>query len=184
MFKVKIAFYKADNPKAKMVDKIISIWTRGPYSHTELLIEKEHIDHIYPDLALEANVNRVKAYIKGLEEKPMLDDFKYYMFSSSGSYGGVRVMTHDVDHDQWDYITVPVNSISSIVEFFKTINGKKYDWLGILGFVIPIKDCTERWYCSESDSNALKISGCKKLWYREPSKIDPNKLYKILKGEI
>jgi len=57
---------------------------------------------------------------------------------------------------------------------------KKYDWFGIFGFVIPTKDRTNRWFCSEWVSNALKISGCEKLFTKNPSKISPNELYKIL----
>jgi len=54
--------------------------------------------------------------------------------------------------------------------------------IGMVGFILPLKDREKEWFCSEWVSNALKISGCKKLWTKEPNKISPNKLYKILKG--
>ena len=34
---MKIAFYKAWQPKGSYVDKLISVFTAGPYSHTELV---------------------------------------------------------------------------------------------------------------------------------------------------
>jgi len=104
------------------------------------------------------------------------------MYSSSPRAGKVRAKQHITDNESWDYIDMPFIEERNILEFFNMTQGSKYDYIGILGFVIPIKDRTNEWFCSEWVSNALKISGCKSLWKLEPSKISPNKLYKILKG--
>ena len=108
----------------------------------------------------------------------VIDDL---MYSSSPKDGRVRAKKHIVDIRSWDYINIDNIDEDNVIEFFNITKGQKYDWIGILGFVIPIKDRTNEWFCSEWVSNALKISGCKKLWKQEPSKISPNKLYIILK---
>ena len=104
------------------------------------------------------------------------------MYSSSLRDGGVRKKKHIYDFNKWKYLNIGFVEENNILDFFKQTNGDKYDWLGILGFIIPFKDRTNEWFCSEWVANALKISECKKLWTKEPSKISPNELYKIIKG--
>ena len=141
----KVAFYKGLTASYRnFTDWLICKWTRGPYSHVELIIDG-------------------------------------FMYSTNPRDGKVRVKEHTFDEKTWDYIEIENVDVEKIKEFFKMTKSEKYDWLGILGFVIPFKDRTERWFCSEWVSNALKIAGCKKLWKQEPSKISPNKLYEILK---
>ena len=142
---IKLAFYKAfNNPNARWDDKLIAFYTKGKYSHVELIING-------------------------------------YMYSSSPRDGRVRKTQHTTDNKSWDYVEIEIKE-ANVIDFFNMTQGNKYDWLGILGFIIPIKDRTNEWFCSEWVSNALKISGCEKLWKLEPSKISPNRLYKILKG--
>jgi len=141
---ISIAFYKANTDYAEIDDKLIAWWTRGDYSHVELVIN-----------------NNV-------------------MISSSGRDGGVRIKKHTYNTDQWKYISIDIEP-KYIKEFYEQTKNDKYDFLGILGFIFPIKDRTNKWFCSEWVSNVLKISGCKKLFTLEPSKISPNELYYILK---
>ena len=105
-----------------------------------------------------------------------------FMYSSSNWDGGVRKKKWNGAGDKW--VVIPVLGVDKqkILDFYKETKEEKYDYLGILGFVLPFKDREKQWFCSEWVSNALKIAGCKKLWLQEPSKISPNKLYKILKG--
>ena len=141
---VKVAFYKGlSAPRRDWTDWLICKWTKGQYSHTELIING-------------------------------------FMYSSSPRDGRVRAKPHKIDNKTWDYIEVEASK-ENILTFFKMTKDDKYDWFGILGFIIPIKDRTHNWFCSEWVSNALKISGCKKLWTKESSKISPNKLYSLLK---
>ena len=107
-----------------------------------------------------------------------------YQYSSYQPDGGVRKKEHIVDDKVWNYIEIDNIDEQKILEFFEMTKGEKYDWLAIFGFVIPFKDRSNEWECSEWCSNALKISGCKKLWKHEPSKLSPNKLYKILEGTL
>jgi len=139
---VTVAFYKANQPKANWKDKLIAKYTKGPYSHCEIIIDG-------------------------------------YMYSSSPRDGGVRKKKHIVDTNVWEYVFVDIESKNTL-QFFGLTKGCKYDWLGILGFVIPLKDRTNEWFCSEWCSTTLRISDYKKLWKLEPSKISPNKLYDII----
>jgi len=101
------------------------------------------------------------------------------MYSTSPRDGKVRAKKHTPDNN-WDYINIDNINTDVVFDFFMMTQDKKYDWLGIFGFVIPTKDRTNHWFCSEWVSNALKISGCKKLFTKNPSKLSPNDLYKIL----
>lgn len=137
-----LAFYKYNGD---LSDKLIRWWTKGSYSHTELVT----------------------------------DDFKY-MYSSSGLDNGVRKKEHYYDTKKWDYIKVDV-SLDLVIKVFNLTKDSKYDWLGILGFVLPFQDRANKWFCSEWCANILKCSGNKKFYLVEPSKTSPNDLYKIVK---
>ena len=100
-------------------------------------------------------------------------------YSASFKKGGVYSVHHTEDHNKWDYITIKAN-VLNILNFYAKTRYDRYDLLGLLGFLIPFKDRSSEWFCSEWVANALKISGCKLLWTKEPSKINPNKLYQIL----
>lgn len=140
----KVAFYKGlSAPNRNWTDWLICKWTRGKYSHVEIIV----------------------------------DD---YMYSSSPREKGVRRKKHTFDNNSWDYIDIEYLNESDILKFFLMTENSKYDWLGILGFILPFKDRTNKWFCSEWVSNAMKISGCESIWKLEPSKISPNKLYKVL----
>jgi len=144
---IKFAFYKAFEAKgAGKDDWIIAEWTRGPYSHVEIIAP---------------------------------DDV---MCSSSPRDGGVRCKKHVYDKSTWDYISIDVdqNGTDRYVKFCSETQGMKYDWLGILGFVLPIHDDPEKYFCSEWSTRAGIIMGIECLYTKEPSRISPNKLAKIL----
>jgi len=101
------------------------------------------------------------------------------MFSSSGLDGGVRKKPFK-NPNSWDIIEVEID-VDKFKKYFEKTKGSKYDYIGILGFILPLQDRTYSWFCSEWCSNFLKISGYEKLWLEEPSKIHPSKLYEILK---
>jgi hypothetical protein len=144
---IKLTFYKAY--QGNLTDKIISWWTKGPYSHVEIVVG--------PD------VNNLA------------------MYSSSGLDGGVRKKPHRYDTNKWEYIDIDLN-LNILLQIYNKTKDCKYDYSGILGFVLPLQDRENKWFCSEWVSNVLKCSGDKRLYLKEPSKISPNKLYKIIKG--
>jgi len=144
---IKYAFYKAFEAKgAKKDDVIIAKWTRGPYSHVELIV---------------------------------LDDV---MCSSSPRDGGVRCKEHIYDKSTWDYITIDVETqdITRYTKFYEVTKRLKYDWLGIVGFVLPVHDNPKKYFCSEWTSKAGIIMGIECLYTKEPSRLSPNKLAKTL----
>ena len=80
-------------------------------------------------------------------------------------------------------LQVTEKEFNTIKTFLEKCLNDKYDYYGILGFVLPTKDRTNMWFCSELVSNALKIIGRKEFMKLEPSTISPNQLYSILYGK-
>jgi len=142
---IKIAFYKKTAPKANWIDKIIAWWTKGLYSHVELIVENE-------------------------------------MYSTSPRDGHVRKKKHIYDKNTWDYLTLKITEkdYKKFLNFFEQTQGLKYDWFGIFGFISPISDREDKYFCSEWVTKALIIVGINKLFPIEPSKTSPNRLYKLL----
>jgi hypothetical protein len=110
-----------------------------------------------------------------------LDDL--IMYSASGIDGGVRKKPHKYNPNKWEYIDIDLN-LNILNEIYNKTKDCKYDYLGILGFILPLQDRQNKWFCSEWVSNVLKCSGDKRLYLKEPSKLSPNKLYKIIKDKI
>ena len=100
-------------------------------------------------------------------------------YSASAEEGGVYKRPHSLNYKKWDYVEVKANSLA-ILNFYTMTQYDRYDFMAIFGFIMPFKDRSRQWDCSEWVSNALKISGVKLLWTKEPSKISPNHLYSIL----
>jgi hypothetical protein len=103
------------------------------------------------------------------------------MYSASGIDGGVRKKSHRYDTNKWEYIDIDLN-LNILNEIYEKTNKQKYDWFGIIGFILPLQDRQNKWFCSEWVSNVLKCNGDKRFYTLEPSRISPNKLYKIIKG--
>lgn len=72
-----------------------------------------------------------------------------YCYSSSPRDGGVRRKMMTLPKDKWDLIPLPRTSGQEIEDFYQKTRGKKYDFLGAIGVVIPIREKPNRWYCSE-----------------------------------
>lgn len=64
--------------------------------------------------------------------------------------------------DNWDVISIPLNeaTVNYIKMWCDDRVGMKYDWTGVLRFVLPILPQIEtRWFCSELCGAALKYAG-------------------------
>jgi hypothetical protein len=142
-----LAFYKAH--QCDWTDKLIALWTKGKYSHVEIVVESD--------------VNNL------------------LMYSSHPNDGGVRRRLHKYDPTKWEYINIDLDYNILLGIYNKTKNDS-YDFSGILGFIIPFRDRENKWFCSEWVSNVLKCNGDKRFYILAPSRISPNKLYKIVKG--
>jgi len=102
-----------------------------------------------------------------------------YMYSSSGRDNGVRRKKHIENDKIWTYFKVHGDE-KTILSFYEKTKDCKYDMMGILGFGLPLRDRTNRWFCSEWCCNALKISGNSLFWLVNPEKTKPSDFIKIL----
>jgi len=126
-------------------DALIDAWTNGPYSHAELW--------------LDGPAHRARC------------------FSSSARDGGTRYKVIDLDSGKWDAIPLPFNELDRwiIERHIAELGHRKYDWLGILGFVLPWgehndKDC----FCSEICLHLIQTRGYLlryKAWQVSPVKL-------------
>ena len=142
--KIHVAFYKSNHDKAKFMDKIISLTTNSMYSHVELVF----------DIAI--------------------DKFSGYCYSSSPRDGGVRSKLIEFNPTRWDLVEVDTDKTEDeLYKFMSDHIGKKYDWLGAVGVVVPWFNGKEhRWFCSEIVAEFLGLSN--------PPRVSPGTLYSLL----
>ena len=113
-------------------------------------------------------------------------------FSSSGRDGGCRFKTLDIaDPATWEVVGIggTPEQETAARNFCLKQDGKKYDWLGVIGFVFTDARRYDqpgyRWFCSEVCVAALQASG---LWNKsanaliDPMKESPNALYRLVKA--
>lgn len=123
-----------------LVDRIISCVTKSEIVHCELVSQKFERE----------------------------DTVQFYGYSAYFDEG-VRARWFKVPKDQWIFIKLNNVKVKQVKDFFEKTKGKKYDWLGILGFVFGNKDNPNRYFCSEWCAQALN--------FENPSKWSPAKLY-------
>jgi len=142
-------FHKAVEPNSPSYNRLISWWTKGPYCHVEIF---------YKD-----------------------DDGFLKKFSSSPECGYVRTKKTEFYVEGYDFVpfTITEEQYKIFKEYEQELLCGKYDWAGIIGFILPTKDRSKQWFCSEVTSNYLKIIGYRKMWKIEPSEVSPNKLASI-----
>lgn len=151
-----VAFYKVDHDGATLVDKAIAWWTSGFKSkfNGEWKKSYSHTEIVFSD---------------GV------------MISCSPREGDVRAKKHIKSDAHWDYLDLSGLDEETARAFADTQVGKKYDWLGVAGFVIGVRENEKRWFCSELSTRVLQIGGCIKLGDITPARVSPNRLYKLLK---
>lgn len=93
--------------------------------------------------------------------------------ASSKEGEGVRFKWLDLNPIDWDILEIYTDE-TIVIKWFYDHSGEKYNYMGILDFVIPLKTIWEkrRWVCSEACAEALGFSNT--------SKISPNDLYRFL----
>jgi hypothetical protein len=130
--------------KKRLFDRLVSWWTKGDFSHVEI----EFSDG--------------------------------YSYSSSVRDGGVRKKKIDYKPEHWEILVIP-NTTGMLVkkdefhikEFLEVQLGKKYDYFGLFGFILPpLDDIPERYFCSELIADALDLPDA---W-----RYSPNMLYAVL----
>lgn len=99
-------------------------------------------------------------------------------FSSSPRDNGCRFKKIHILPERWVHLPIETTKESEIFELCKLEEGKKYDWFGAFGFIIPFLSASDnRWFCSELCSHMINIATDQD----NPTFINPNQLYKILK---
>jgi len=94
----------------------------------------------------------------------------YECFTASLRDGGVRYKEMPLPSEKWDLVALEPNR--SVVDFYNANQGKKYDWLGVLGFALHTRQNPNRYFCSEYVAEFLG--------FPEPWRFSPNDLYAIL----
>lgn len=152
---MKVAFYKVTQQNATALDKVIAWWTSDfkEKFNGDWKLGYSHTEIVFSD---------------GV------------MISSSPREATVRAKEHTVNAEAWDYIDVSGLDESTARVFAETQLGKAYDWFGVSGFVVAVRDNESKWFCSELSSRILQIAGCVKIGEFNPGRISPNRLYKLL----
>lgn len=99
---------------------------------------------------------------------------KYLCYSSSPRDGGVRYKAMRLTEDKWDLIPITGVSVAQIAQFYGKTVGKKYDFIGAIGCVLPLRQKPSRYYCSEWCYEAIFGTQPKKA-------LSPNDLAKLCK---
>ena len=77
----------------------------------------------------------------------------------------MRAKRIDLVDEHWTVIPVAGDEERAI-KLFEAHNGARYDWLGVMGFVLrPLAGKRRRWFCSEICAAALAID--------DPWRFDP-----------
>lgn len=161
MSKVYLAMYKA---RGNLVDKIIRLCTGKPYSHCEVIEEGYELI----------------CYSDWVTDKDRVSSVPCYrLYSSSPRDDGVRcktILQEKFKSENWDLIQIShLTSGQKIKQFYEQTQGKKYDFLGAIGCVLPLRQKPSRYYCSEWCYEAILGEAPKKA-------LSPNKLAELIKG--
>lgn len=103
-------------------------------------------------------------------------------FSSSPRDGGCRFKMIDQDPQHWDFYELPLSDEDELdlrCECQTLVwRPTRYDFFGVLGFVMPCKASSGRMFCSESLVHALQAA---RLIGSElqPSKVSPSDLQQM-----
>ena len=138
MEQIGVAFYKG---KKRIFNRLVSWWTKGPYSHCELVFCSDFTS----------------------------SSVGYFMASSSFQDGGVRFKTIDASSENWDivWLDVPFETFDNAMGWFVANHGKKYDVIGLFGFLFrPITGNKSKYFCSEAVASSL---GIEESWRFDPN---------------
>ncbi len=156
---MKVAFYKAKY--GNWLSKFIAAYTRGPFSHAELVFDEKFRNQIAPKL--------------------VAHDPGGSMCFSSELKTGVRFKEINLADGKWETVEVPItqDGEQTVLSQALQLVGQPYDVMGILAFVVPgMKGLDGAEFCSESDIMALQADGL--LLALNPGRTDPNALYRAL----
>ena len=103
------------------------------------------------------------------------------MFSASFRENIVGFKEHSYTGKAWCRLDIDLtdSQVLQVGRFAREQVGKKYDYLGILGFILPfVHQVQSRWFCSEVCSEALKQVDYLEL--QDSAKVSPAKLKQLV----
>lgn len=153
-----LAFFRAE--RGNWIDRIIGWFSRGPFSHVELLL---------PPVGM------------GADEQPS-DSVLTIGFSASGKDGaGVRMKYfHPTDPTAWVIVPLPpLHHGYDALRFALGELGCKYDWWGIIRFILPVRASKTKWFCSEIVAAFLQRAGLMD-GNLDPSLLSPTDVYECM----
>ena len=107
------------------------------------------------------------------------------MFSASQYENRVRFKTCNTESPVWKIYDIKIDNPAGyelLIAFCKQQIGKKYDYLGILNFIVPfMHNNKNKWFCSELVCKALQVSDVIPLGI-ESYKMSPAKLEQVVSG--
>lgn len=149
---VYLALYKGTGGSLydRFSDWLIKKVTKGQYSHCEIAVERLEDWGEY-------------------DFRPIYD-----CYTSSPRDGGVRCKQINVNNGNWDLIPLPSVTESQVRSYFERTKGRKYDWCGVFGLVLGVKQKRSKYFCSEWCFNAIFYSD-------DGWRFSPNQLAVMLK---
>lgn len=101
----------------------------------------------------------------------------YHCYSASLRDGGVRAKTMPLPADKWDLIPIrDAEAHDKVWALYQATSGARYDYIGALGVVLPVRQVEQRWFCSEWCARALGLG--------QPEKYSPSRLARRVAGSI
>lgn len=77
------------------------------------------------------------------------DDGTCTIASSSLRDGGVRAKRVRLTRGNWLIADVPQWDVAASIELLRRTRGQRYDWRGAAATVLPLRQSTEEWFCTE-----------------------------------
>ncbi|QBP09865.1 hypothetical protein [Cupriavidus metallidurans] len=136
---MQIAFYRG---RKRWLDRLIQWWSRGPYSHCELVLEKAPNG---------THVCASSSWVDGGVRMKAID------------LSGPAWVVVDVP--------VSLDTVRQAEEWFRRHDGEGYDILGLVGMVLRTRNRADgkRWFCSEAVAAAL---GWSEPWRLDPTTLN------------
>lgn len=95
---------------------------------------------------------------------------KHRCWSSSNRDKGIRTTVIDTTSGHWDIIDIGPYGYRAVESWFEEHEGLSYDYIGLLGTVIPLNIFSrkDKWFCSECIAQVLDIDN---PWNQTPESI-------------
>ena len=110
-------------------------------------------------------------------EIAVLTDSGFMCYSSSGRDGGVRKKLIDVNNDNW--VLLEIDETQDLEHYLYLTDKAKYDYIGVLGALLPFIRCSKRYFCSEWVYNAINYQTMIKTGKEVGYRFSPNDLYAL-----